>query len=270
MNVLRCSEIKHLINSPAHLIAEREKQSTISQELGTSIHCALLQPEKFNTYIIFDETEIIEELTSEGFASPRSTKKYKEWKSDFGKKNSGYTIISLETSDICNIIKENIDLNPYASTLLTAEGICEKRIYFDIEEVEITGQPDKIVYPFEYFQNGAIIDIKSCQKADEKSFVRDFWKYRYDIQASLYQYGVKKTYPEFENVNEIPFFIIAVETVAPYGIIVYEIKQEDLNSAYDESVFLIKQYKLCETTGYYNSYENKIITIEKPNYMKRG
>lgn len=62
--------LKHEIENPPE---NREAFNT-----GSAFHSMILEPEKFE-YELFDDTEICQRLIDEGAKSPRSTKVYKEW-----------------------------------------------------------------------------------------------------------------------------------------------------------------------------------------------
>ena len=77
-NFISVSGMKKLKVSPAHFREEEEIKETEALIFGSAYHCFVLEPDRFeNEYYIFNDHDICEKLTSEGFQKPRATKEYK-------------------------------------------------------------------------------------------------------------------------------------------------------------------------------------------------
>lgn len=143
-------------------------------DMGTAIHCLLLEPDEFeDRFIIAPEFN-------------RRTKQGKEDEAAFLKQcaDSGKIIMTKEEGDALRLMAGSVNAHPTASALLSAEGVSEVSIYWTDDE---TGElcrirPDRMIP-----EHHIIIDVKKV--ADIDRFERHAEEFRYHVQDAMYSEG---------------------------------------------------------------------------------
>lgn len=199
------SHMKLLIRSYAHYLQgqQDEHESSTSQNLGTALHAAVLEPNLFATDF----------LCWEG-----GRRFGKDWDA-FKDAADGRIILTTEEmakvkgmrDAVCNFRMPDQDV--LLGDLL-ARGEAEKTIYWEDPETGIVCKmrADCLFAPYVTF------DLKSCGDARPGSFLsQQALKLDYDLQAAVYHSGVKAF-----TGNALPFVFIAVETDAPHGVWLHE------------------------------------------------
>lgn len=194
------SGLKHLLRSPAHFYAylEGEHKQTPAMFFGTAIHARLLEPEVF---------------AAEYVVAPISDKRLKEYK-EFEVANADKRILTPEQSLVLEGMARNVALHRSAHTLVRA-GLKEHTLVWqDLETgIWIKIRPDNLCLDFD---TGICLDLKSCEDASPRGFVRSCVNYDYDLQAAVY---VKVLSEKFGRPFDFAF--LAVETAEPFGVALY-------------------------------------------------
>lgn len=196
------SQLKKLFISVSSLNAYLKKtwKATSAMDLGTLVHCMILEPEEFeNRYIVLDDSEITKEI---GGARPTSTKKYKDWLFDVEESNKGKTLISQKDKAIADIIYRKCAMYGVIDTYFTG-GEAEVTI-----KGEANGYDEKFdgLCIIDYDTDFQSIDLKTTSKPLHK-FKFDANELGYDIQASI-----------TNSLNQKEFIFVVVQTVQPYDI----------------------------------------------------
>ena len=171
-----------------------KKKDSPALSFGSLYDCLLFEPEKVeDRFIVMDETAILQEI---GGKSPRATKQYKEWKSQFELDNESKTIVSEEDHHTAlNMISRLDDCGLLQSRM---KGKYQVEFYEFLEDIPVRGFLDVL-------GDGYIVDSKSSRSV--KGFRKDVYSFCYDIQAYIYTtvFGInefywvvqEKTYPYF-------------------------------------------------------------------------
>ncbi|BAQ92513.1 nuclease [uncultured Mediterranean phage uvMED] len=241
---LSYSSIKSFAKSPNHLIEywERKRESTPAMLKGTLIHTLILEPEEFGArYFILNDSEIMEEI---GGKNPRATKKYKEWKADQLAENEGKEEVTEELySEVMEVVSKVYKLDIAQKIENT-----EKLIEFDFNGVPFKGFVDAEGFDF-------IMDVKTCQDASPAAFRRDIVKFSYHWQAALYTHAIPNK----------DFYIVAVETVAPFNIQVYKLNKLFLDLGRQQVTEAVEKFKKWDGTP--QSYsEGEVLEINPPSW----
>jgi len=171
------SSLKHMEKSPAHFYAAwkrigGEEERTLSQRLGTDLHAALLEPERFEREFKPHSLNLNSNAYKKDFLTECAL--------------NGWTPIKSKQYDKVLFIAEDIKKDRYARTLLELPGESERIIYFRDEETGMLMKAmlDRVVR----LPNGneIILDIKSTGDARESSFWWEIKKYKYYMQSSFY------------------------------------------------------------------------------------
>jgi hypothetical protein len=195
---LSYSSLKAFNTSPNHLLNYWAKVFTPTPAMakGSLIHTLILEPEEFESrYAVWD-------------GGRRAGKEYKA----FQESNEGKDILKAEeveeVTKIVDSVKNNVLLNKMTGTELLVEW-------------DLNGQPFKGFV--DGFGDGFILDVKTTSDASPKAFLRDVIKYKYYWQAALYLNANE----ELNFAGEKPdFFILAVETSAPFNTQMYKLKYD--------------------------------------------
>lgn len=239
---LSYSSLKEFMKSPAHFIAYKNRvyKESPAMRLGTAVHAALLEPDKFKSD--YDTTPL-----------RKGTKAYKELD---GSK------IWLNSSDWATVqgIKRKLKLNVEAADLLATCELREVEVKGDINGIPFRGFVDAtyrvfLNAPADYKEQDIIIDIKTTQDASPEGFARSVYNYSYHLQAAIYT----------ELTGAKQFYIIAIESSSPYSVVIYNLSQDALDSGYAMLQRGIEAFKNWDgsETGYENYHQ-----IDLPRWAK--
>jgi hypothetical protein len=259
---LHASMLKNMMQSPKHYInAITERKSTPAMEFGTMVHKYLLEQNKFfDAYFVFDDNDICNEI---GGAKPRSTNKYKDWYATLPTDK-----IAFSKDDYAKIGQiANIEYNETYKKIFT-NAICEKKYYALVEtdtnkRIWLTFTTDIV-----NVEKQIIADIKTTQSAEKRAFIRDIFKYKYQIQAYLYTTLTAYLY-NFETPN---FVIVALETDSPFNSNLFYLNQDTMDFAKYQTDMLLNLYADCLEKNVWQGYEifneKNIIEVDMPIYEK--
>jgi len=236
------SQLKALYKSPGHYQAYLDKiwETTKSLDLGTMIHMAILEPDKFKeTYVKMpDDTKIIKQIFSdlakenEGkkkpkvIKAPRRTNTYAKWKETIESRieKEGRKLYSDADAYVLDKIMNKMYMTGIIDTFFS-DGEAEKTVKGHVTDFKYNFDALAII---DYAREDMDVDLKTTS-SDMSSFKWDAKKYGYDIQARLTSAIRKK-----------PFVFIVVQTVEPYDIGVFstsdrflEDGEEKINKALD-------------------------------------
>tara|TARA_R110000803_G_scaffold63964_5_gene124724 strand:+ start:2914 stop:3723 length:810 start_codon:yes stop_codon:yes gene_type:complete len=150
---------------------------------GSLYDCLLLEPEKATDgFMILDDEEMCSKI---GGKSPRSTKKYKEWKEEFTLEHKSKTLVSEEDWEIATSMINRLDasevLNPDTGEIVSVRSFLtgKPQVEFNtwIEDIPVRGF-------FDCEGDTFITDSKSTRSV--YGFRYDVKSFDYDIQAYIY------------------------------------------------------------------------------------
>lgn len=191
------SSLSTLKESPFKFFNQGKREPTKAMQIGTAIHCAILEPEKFSEQYIL--------------AADIKSKASKEYK-DMVKENPNSEI--LTGSDVVNItgMQQAVMSNDAARELLELAGWCEVSGFHADQETGI-----KLRHRFDKLTECGIgIDLKKTQSVSPDELSKTICKYGYDMQDSLYS----DAYKAIEGHSLSAFYFIFVEEKYPHQVAV--------------------------------------------------
>jgi hypothetical protein len=202
------SRITLALKSLQHFREQAAMEQTPTLRLGSFIHCGVLEPMAIMArYVVMPPFEKDPaNVTAGGERSEsKSTKFYKAKSAEFERVNADKAIV--EESDYKKLagIHRALMRSKRAAEYLGERGDAEVSIVWNDAETGLTCKARVDLL------NSALNDLKSC--ADAVAFPRSIAKYGYHRQGAHYVDGYTAITGEIK-----PFRLIAVETIAPFGV----------------------------------------------------
>lgn len=226
------SGLKLMLRSPAHYKFDAPYATTRPKEIGTAIHTALLEPERFH-----DEYVLLRDVTD------RRASEYKQAIKVHGSER----VLAAGESDNVAGMQETVLANPAMSERLQAEGWRELSLFVRDPETQVL---IRVRYDL-LSVSGIAVDVKKCQDARPEEFSKAIFNYAYDLQAALYS-------DAFEWATGKPlgaFEFAAIEEKMPHGRKLYqpcETTLQEGRAKYREALNLFAQ---CDTANEWPSLE---------------
>ncbi|AUR98071.1 coil containing protein [Vibrio phage 1.246.O._10N.261.54.E10] len=200
-----------------------------SVDLGTHVHCALLEPDVFKC----------EYVKMPDFNT--ATKKGKESAEVFTRNVGDKIILDAATANTVIAMRDSVLHHPVANMLLTSKGISEASIFGEINGMRVKCRPDRIVDP-EVFGQHILVDVKKTADIDKFHWsVRDF---RYHVQDPYYS-DIYKQY-----AGHTPRFVFIVvgekRSIGRHPVRVFELDTETKHKgrdAYLQDLETVREYQ---------------------------
>lgn len=229
--------------SPAHYFYQVPRSPSRAMELGTAIHTALLEPDRFaSDYMLLKDVK------------DRRASEYKQAVKQFGTER---TLTGPEADKVAGM-QEAVFAHDAARELLGAEGWCELSGMSTDPETGTTCRHrfDKLL------KDGRAVDVKKTQDASPEAFSRTIHNYGYHIQAAFY--ADQHEWITGQPITE--FVFIAVEEEFPHGVAVYTLDDDALAIGRHEYRKLLATYAECEKSGEWPCYPSEGMPISLPSY----
>jgi len=176
--------------SPAHYKFREFKDPTRAMAIGSAIHCAILEPDRFGKDYKVTECKA------------RTEKAYKEAKAEFG---GEFALTAQEGLKVLGM-QESVGNNLEAMQYLTAPGNAELSAVITDPETGIT-----IRCRYDWItDSGVSVDVKKTQ--DIRKFAKTVFDYRYHVQDAMYSFIYKQITGE-----DLRFYFLAVEEEKPHS-----------------------------------------------------
>lgn len=226
--------------TPAHAkyAMDNRQDATDSMQVGTCLHALVLEGR--TVYAI------------EPIADGR-TKEGKAIKAAFAADNADKLILSTKDAAKVEGMAAGIRRNKGATLLLDACADRELSLFWDDYKARVDG-----VCPL------GILDLKTTQSASPAEFERSILNYGYHIQAAHYLEGAAAC-----GICADDFFVVAVESAAPYECAVYRIDHETLEIGRAELHRLRGIAKQCLESGEFPGYSHEPEPIGLPAWKIR-
>lgn len=240
------SLLGHLLKSPAHLkahLSAEKEEPTKDMLLGTAIHEATLEPEKF-----------LKNWAVLPVGLDRRTTVGKAAYAEFVAANAGKNLLSAEDYQTAVSVAASLkDKLGFSGSLRS--GTPEISLYAPADNgLQLKARLD-LFDP----ERNIIWDIKTTVTADPFGWRKEVFKYNYALQASHYLDLARRT---GLGDDKTVFAFAAVEKTAPYAVGLYTIKAETIAKWDAIRADLFKQWAKAENLGIYPCYSSEFIEIE--------
>jgi len=272
-NRMTSGGLRHIHRSPVHYWANYLdpgriiKPPTQSMLLGTYVHCAVLEPDRFaHKYVGLDDKEICNRLESGGLRNPRTSKEYRNWLEDFKQSNTGKGIISADEYSKVLAMRDSV-LSFSKATRLLDDVQTEKTIFFTHSDSGAICKAKIDAINTTSISTPIIIELKTCENASPEAFGKQVYNLRYYNQAAFYVDG----FIAAGLSQQIPLHVfIAVENSPPYACAVYYTTNEILELGSRENAIDLNIYVNCLNTGVWYGYSNAIMPLQFPPWAFRN
>lgn len=212
--------------------APRDNRKANTMDIGTALHCRLLEPEKY------EETIFVSSVKG------RSTKKFQDEQEEHKDK----IVITQEEFDHIELMGKSVFAHPSAKGLLKLVGDCESSVFAKdkLTGVELKCRPDKDAVE----SSGMIIDVKTTMSLDDwrsdKEWINPLYKFNYGHQASFYTDVLEQHY----NTTIESFVFLVVQKsikLGRYPVGVFQISRGELVEMgfWDQHRSNIEEFKRC-------------------------
>ncbi|EDQ2390392.1 exonuclease VIII [Salmonella enterica subsp. enterica] len=226
-----------------------DTEKTKALDMGTALHCRLLEPDEFKKRFI-----IAPEFNRRTTAGKEEEKAFLE-----SCENSGKTVMTSEEGRKLELMYGSVMAHPGCRALLEAEGKTESSIYWtDTETGELCRiRPDKFLT-----NSPLILDVKKV--ADMSRFARHVEEFRYHVQAVMYCEGWKAYSGETPRFA----FLAVSESIdcGKYPVHLYILEDEHHDIGYSLFRRDLNTYHKCKSS---NKWGWGFEIIERP-YWARG
>lgn len=239
------STLKTIITkSPAHA----KVKSTIDKEIanfGSAVHCAILEPEKFEKTILRGPDN-------------RRGNAWKDLAAD-AEINGAILLTSGDFDDV-QFARDAVLANKTCKELLAKKLVAERSLFWTDRETGLRckARPDLVT------TDHLIVDVKTTQSAHPDSFRRDVLKYHYHMQEAHYVDGSYATYDD--GFASQGFVFLCIEKTPPYACAVYRLDAATVREGLNLRNMALTKYKQCLETNIWNGYEEGIHELRIPSF----
>lgn len=247
-----------VLDAPAKFIEERTKPKdpTPAMRLGSLIHLAVLEPDRFKSDVAV-LPDGIDKRSKEGKAA---------W-AQFQAKHAGKEIITADEVELLEAIASSVlssQRHTRAARLLkTGDGISEGSMFWTGHMgMRCKGRFDRFTFIAE---RPVLIDLKKMKDASDSAMERSIAEWRYHMQAAFYIDGFCMCRPDLPPPT---YVIVAVEDDAPY--LVNQKKISDAAIAEGRRLYRkgIEAYASCRESNNWPGYADTILTAELPTWYR--
>ena len=262
------SGLMALKKSPAHFwqwMTSPPDPSTQAMMLGTATHTLVFEPEKWNKEIAIIPDDAPKKPTASQLRAEEPSEKATfaiKWWNDFYERNKGKTIITVEQEGLAmgmaRAVIENEECTPYLKHK-TAQA---ELSIMGTEKVKGLDIACKMRCDLLTMDGTVIVDLKTTQDSSAEEFGRKFMSLGYWMQAAHYISTAR-----LAGLPVKRFIFIAVESVPPHSVALYELDDVSLDKAFKIRQRLLETLANCIATGKYPSHSKGINALTMPYWL---
>jgi hypothetical protein len=243
IEAVRWSLLKVIDRTPLHCHYAEHNPSpdTAAKLLGRAVHCAVLEPDRFN-----DAFPVMPDFSGKGSVAER-----KEWKAAL---TPGATALSDEDAEQALAMARAIEAHTEAAELLGGAGYNEVVALWNIGALACKARLDRLHFPEK--GTGVVIEIKTAVDAEARAFGRQAANIGYLKHAAWAQFGLDQVAPARRR-----HVFIAVEKEPPYAVAVYWLDQAVIDHLQPWVIGLAERYHLCAEKNEWPGYESGPLAV---------
>lgn len=206
------SYLKNILISPAHYKASKKRRfaPTINMEIGSALHCLVLEGEEefSNRYVLKPEDIAL------------NTKEGKEWKAA----QVGKTILTNNEKErawdsVHGMASSLLKLDWFNQDLPDYRKYNELSIYWDADGIPCKGRLDRLVDMGDYL---LVLDLKTTDSVDQSAFLKKMiGGMNYLFQSAWYTEAASLAYNK-----PAKFIFAAIERTEPWTLALFEVSDD--------------------------------------------
>ena len=265
--------------SAAHYKAKRDRKPTNAMKLGSAAHMAILEPELFSERYAAKGT--CEEFTGKGDDRCKNSAAVMlesgqgvcrtHLKKD-APVNERVELLDASDFEACTAMRRVVAGKLRANGLISGEGEFELSIVWD-EQVEVVAAGARVTVTvrckarldrFSALGGGTLLDIKTTQDASRHSFTKAIFDYDYHVQGGFYMRAARQV-----GLPAQHYALLPIEKEPPYEACVYRLTEGALDAGEEIAMALLGKLALCQHTGTWPGYEDRVEDIALPDWAWR-
>jgi hypothetical protein len=238
----------------------KPREETPAMMIGTAIHAAVLEPDKFAAdYVVLPDDRPRRPTSIQLNAKKPSDETLAaiDWWDRFTEANTGRVVITGEDYAACQAIAAQVRTHPAARALFR-DGKAEQSAFWIDPETKVLckARPD-------WMMPGAILDVKSTENASLSAFQRSVVSWRYHVQAAWYLDGLAQATGERVEA----FIFCCFEKKPPYAAAFYYADADMIELGRREYRQALRVYADCLSADKWPGYTNEILPISLPVWV---
>jgi exodeoxyribonuclease VIII len=225
-------------------------RETAALRRGSAFHCAMLEPERFET-----DYAVMPDFGDLRLKGPKARRD--EWR----KAHEGKIELPWRDGAMLEGMRRAMQAHPLVSKILW-KGVAESVVRWDDREL---GLPCKAKPDWLVDELGLAADLKSAEDASLSAFERDLEKLGYHQQAAHYVDGLAAIGRRPEH-----FLFISVEKTPPHLIGLYTIHADDELAGRDKNRALMARLQDCLFKNDWPGLPADIVEARRPRWARRG
>jgi len=252
------SQLDRIARSPMHYRhwMDNRTEQTRQMVLGSALHTAVLEPHLFEGQYSCIPADAPRDLRYLRHAKKPGAETLESiaWWDAFDAK--GCTLLTPDEMAQVQGMRDAIAAHEMASAALVGQ----REISVIANEPE-TGVLCKVRPDCWNAPLNLIADLKTCADASPRAFARSCANYRYHVQAALYL-----AIAQAAGLDAESFCFVAVESTAPYAVMVYDLDVQSLVAGMTQAQRDIKRLIECRAANHWPAYSTKPITLTLPEW----
>jgi len=236
------SGLDKIAKSPAHFMFDARKPAKRNLELGTALHTAVLEPNRYKEeYVILNGIKA------------RTASEYKQ-------------AVKVHGSELVLIENEAAHIASIQETAFSQIDIASELVGCDLFELsgfkEINGVLCRIRIDALNSKDRIIVDLKTTQSSARDEFSKSVFNYRYHVQDAFYS----MVYEAITGEPLEAFKFLAVENEPPHCPMVYELDQEAKQYGLQDAMRDLLTFKRASDSQEWKGYEQTNEPLTLPNW----
>jgi hypothetical protein len=263
------SSLADMALSPAHYYArhlakDREpRKATRPMKLGTDIHCAILEPDRFGKEYVVIPKDAPQRPTKAMLEAKKPSEDSVAriiWWHEFDACSTGKTQINFDDHETCINMQKICKKHPAFKTLLAKGGQSEITMVWEDDETGLQCKARLDWLPLADY----LLDLKSVESAHAEDFGKKAYDYEWHVQAAFYADGFRTLTDENR-----AFVFAAIEKVPPLEPAFFFATDDDLARGRRVYRPLLKQIAECKRKKKWPGYPTEIQPLIAPPWVKR-
>jgi hypothetical protein len=222
------SGINQFLKSPAHykLWKFRKPEQTSAMKFGSAVHCAFLEPDRFEAAYTYSDLD-------------KRTKLFKE----FEEKNKDKIILTQNEMETILGMRSVFQQSKYKDLLSEHGSATEQAVIWTDKE---SGLKCKAKIDYMNIETNTLLDLKTTTESRPEIFIQHAARLGYHVQAAFYKHALEISDLKVDHVK-----LLVMEKEAPFVVAVYNADKALLEKGTDLFRQALIGIKYCEENNYW-------------------